>query len=142
MEPQPLESAADAEPSRSIGALIALAGAGLVIAGSALPWVRQTGQEETIVTTGIAGGDGWISLVLAVILAALALRNRLNPEAGISGVLVVTALLGLMTAYEIIDIRSHQRVGLEVDLSIGYGLWLMASGVVLSTFGVIRMRAG
>ncbi len=141
MEPQPLETAVIQEEPRSFGALIALAGAALVVAGSALPWVRVTGAEGEISTTGLSGGDGWIAIVLAVILAGLALRNRLDPEAGITGVLVVTALLGLLTAFEIIDIRSTEAPP-EVSVTIGLGLWVMAVGVALSIFGIIRIRAG
>ena len=139
--PPEVSAAATTEAPRSLGALIALAGAALVIVSTMLPWKLLEGQEGRIVTTGLTGGDGWIAIVLAIVLASLALRNRLDPEAGITGVLVVTALLGLMTAFEIIDIRSKELAA-GVTLSIGYGIWLMAAGVALSIFGIIRMRAG
>lgn len=132
----------DVGPARSVGALVALAGAGLVIAGSALPWVRATLGEGLVASvSGIEGGDGWISMALGVFLAALAIRNRLDPDAGTTGILIVTAVLALLTAYEVIDIVGAPELAGAPTVTVGYGLWLMAAGVVVSVLGVIRMKA-
>lgn len=127
-------------------ALVMIAGAAAVAVGSFLPWLKATAPfVGTITTSGVDnGGDGVVTLGLAVAIAALALRSRAGAGrwAKIAGGVVLAALV-VLVAYEVRDISSRFAAAeAESDLvttSYGSGLFLMGAGILAAGVGWLQM---
>ena len=136
-----------AAPSVSSGSTqpavwVAAVCAGLVAIGSLSPWATTALVSQT----GVSGGDGWLTIILAV-LAAVALGFYVS-EAGPGralGVAVCGGLAVLLGVVELVNFESQTTriFGREADIiSAGWGLYLViAAGAGLVVAGML-LRAG
>jgi hypothetical protein len=142
-----------AAPAARLGAgatgWLVLGGAIAVAVGSFLPWVKITAPFiGTVTRSGIEGGDGWLTLALAMGIAAAG-RGLFSTTATPPNrvlLLVLGGLLGAFVAYEFVDITSRLDEAREesdglVAASYGIGLWAMAAGVVAILIGTLQVRA-
>lgn len=61
-----------------IGAILAIVGGALLIAGSFLPWAEVSGGGTTVKATGIDGSDGYVSIatgLIALVAGVMLLRQ-------------------------------------------------------------------
>jgi hypothetical protein len=142
---------AEAPPgARSVDpAAVVLIGAAVAIAvGSFLPWATATNGFVSVSQTGVGGGDGWVSLILAGVLA-LCGWSTLWGSKGRTWLTAFAASLLLigLALYEIGDItkRSIDNIldyGIPFQTGIGI-LLILAAGVVaaLAGFGVRPKKA-
>ena len=113
---------------RQAARLTILGGAALAV-GSFLPWVQSGGETAS----GISGGDGWVTLVAGVVLAAtpyLASQARPVPW------WVIPAAL----ATGIGIIAGEYGTARNRELSVGIGMWIMLAGSVLGLVGLLMGR--
>lgn len=113
---------------------LALAGAAVAAVGSLLPWASVSSVFGTISKSGM-DGDGVITLVLAVAAGALVLTRKAPG--------VVIALMALIGVVAVIDIADVSRLADDTgfaEVSVGFGLWLVAIGAVLGLVGSIQHR--
>lgn len=118
---------------------------GMVI-GSFAPWGTVSVGAFSVSKNGI-DGDGVITLVLAVAIAALGyplLRERTARGRAIA-LLVVAAVAVAACIYEIGDIESYAEgeilPGVSVETTVAWGLWLTTAGAATSLIaGVLAAR--
>ena len=119
------------------GAWWVFGGTGALALGSFLPWA-----EVGIFSKNGIDGDGAITLVLAIVIAAVAWplwKTALGPGRSITVILAATLAL-IVCIYDIVDISSTGNEFIEA--SVGVGLWMAAAGAVAVGVGtVIAARA-
>ena len=123
------EPATHARSVRAVlaGAVVLLAAAGLVV-GAILPWATLSVGSASSTSSGTDGGDGWIFVGVAVVVA-LAARMPLGGRTG-AGVAVWIVLLGL-GAGALVGYEFHQADALLGSAHPG----VSGSGVVAVTYG-------
>jgi hypothetical protein len=128
------------EGSRSL-LWVVVAGVALIALGSFLPWASVTLFGAEITIDGM-DGDGPITLFGAFVVGALMLAAHLQrpSTAKVVTSLVFAALVTLVAIVDIVDVQSRVAdveggVGLDVDASIGVGLWMVLLGGVVATAG-------
>lgn len=130
--------------------ILALVGAGALAVGSFLPWATITAPfVGTVSRSGMEGGDGWMSVIVAVVAGLVGLRLLSSPPAGAQRVLLAlggVAGLGL-ALFEFNDISrrfADAKAAMDsegsffgtdpsemIATSFGPGLYLLALGAVL-----------
>jgi hypothetical protein len=123
---------------------VALGGAGALFLGALLPWAMvgaftKNGTE----------GDGVLTLVGGVVIAALALASRSRSDTaqvkrlGVA-IVIIALLAGAVGIYDLVDIARGADAGaFHLDASPGIGLYLtvLGAGVAL-VGGVMLLRDG
>lgn len=124
-------------------AVVALVGAVLVVIGSIGPWA-------TVANSSVGGldGDGWITLVLALLTGGFA-AGVFAPAsvARIMRWLVLpwTLIALLVTVIDIVDISStssefsNQFSDDIFSLSVGWGLWLALAGSIVTLVAAVAL---
>lgn len=112
---------------------LAAAGAALLAAGSAGPWVKVA-----FLTKDGLEGDGVITLTLAAVVAVLVIVAGLRGRTPSRLALAACAILALAICF--IDILDARDAGIgAIEASVGWGLWLaLAGGLVLAVGAVVR----
>ncbi|HLA68049.1 MAG TPA: hypothetical protein VJP05_11250 [Acidimicrobiia bacterium] len=135
---------------------LTIVGGLLMAVGSFLTWVAVTGdiadlitaQGEQASTTGIAGGDGWFSLVIGVVLVAVgymafsgkSVPGWLTPTAAVLGVAFV-ALEYFTNKSDIDDLNSLISIsGLDGSAGWAIGYWVVAAGSIVALVGAFMSR--
>lgn len=124
-------------------AAIGVVGAVLVVIGSIGPWA-------TIADSGVGGldGDGWITLVLALLAGGFAAAVFAPaPVARIMRWLVLpwTLIALLVAVIDIVDISStssefsNQFSDDVFTLSVGWGLWLVLAGSIITLVAAVAL---
>lgn len=140
----PGPAAAAAGPVSTVGSAISwviVAVCVVIIIAANLPWASLGGLVSVAGTDG--GRDGWITLVIAVIVGVVAAvsaiirkSSRIHLSAGI--VAVIGGLL--VTLIGIIDIADTSDKGLDVGigltLTLIFGIILLVAGIV----GIVKRR--
>ena len=120
--------------------ILAFIGAGAMVIGAFLPWLKATAPfVGTITKSGIDGGDGWFFVGFSVCVIAVALMVRSRQKiSGVSATIVVllgALAIGLAT-YELVDAQNRiddlkaSQDGATVIGNMGSGLWLVLAGAV------------
>lgn len=115
--------------------LATIGAAGLGVVSSFLPWVTINMLFVSKSASGIDGGDGYISMLLFLIIITIALVGGLSENYTKKSLIAITVLGGLCSLlglYEIGNIKDASKVA-----SIGIGLFLLIlSGVatIVSAF--------
>lgn len=120
------------------GQIVMLCGAGALILGAFLPWVKLSAPFVGTVTMAGTdnGGDGWLMVVAGVVIGALALTQK-GPMAFIGS--VVAVLTGLVLIYDGQDIAGR-LADIDDDIAtadFGAGFYLCAAGAIASLVGGI-----
>lgn len=114
-----------------------LAGAGALILGSFLPWVKASAPFlGTITKSGVEGGDGWILIILAIAILGMCwpvfTRRPLN-----SGAAFTISILGLLAlalgVYEWADVSARaDDLGdsAPVIATVGAGIYVVVAGAL------------
>ena len=119
----------------------------LAVIGSIGTWVKVEvsafGQSASESVTGTEGDDGWITLVIALIVAGLLvgwLMTRIRPLAIVAAVLAaIGALVAAVTALDPSTDELGNFPGL--DVSAGWGVWLtLLSMIALVVISVLLAR--
>jgi Protein of unknown function (DUF2510) len=119
--------------------IVVFVGAGALVLGSLLPWVKASAGAFTVTKNGIEG-DGVLTLILAGLAALLfgVIKPR-NVAAMVT--LILGVLAGAIAAYDIADIsqKAHDLSTTSVDVSatVGVGLILAALACVAIVVGAI-----
>ncbi|OFW65476.1 MAG: hypothetical protein A2Z12_09330 [Actinobacteria bacterium RBG_16_68_21] len=129
----------------------------LLVVGSFLSWATVSGSigsaleeaGEKASQTGTGGGDGWITLVIGLVLLVVGYL-AFSGKGGVPTWLGWTAaVLGLaMAVFEYFSLSSDAsdindliaQTGLDGKASIGIGFWLVALGAVVAIVGVAMSR--
>jgi len=111
-----------------------------VVLGAFLAWATVTAGLISVSRAG-TDGDGVITLVLGVVLAATAVGLVMQNGARrvlASVATVVSVIIFAVAVYDIVDVQwlvnEAEASGL-VDASVGPGLWLTAVGAGAATVG-------
>jgi len=114
-------------------AIITVVGGALLAVGSLLPWFEL--QGSTI--SAFDWGDGWFTLAAGLIIVALgaAIIAR-RPAPGWLG-WVVAALAGTLIAINYRDITEDADT---LGISVGIGIWVMLTGVIVALVGMFMGR--
>ncbi|WOC14486.1 hypothetical protein MP11Mi_36080 [Gordonia sp. MP11Mi] len=117
----------------------------VVFVSAFLPWVSFTGGS----VSGTQGGDGTLTLILALIAGALAAvaifltaKQQLLPRAAGIAATVVGVLITVIAIIDIADVGNSQvnGFGLVFDFSVGFGLWLtLVGGLALIGLGIATL---
>jgi len=121
------------EKNQRAGGLMMLGGL-LLAVGSALPWLTVDGLPE-LDTSGLEGGDGWITLVAGVVLVGLGYQayRRASYPKWLAWVAFVIGS-GVM-AINFVDIQDAiDTIGIG---SQGIGMWLMITGSIAGIVGIL-----
>jgi hypothetical protein len=147
-----------------IGPVLAIVGGVLLAIGSFLTWVTVDvrAQDVSDSGTGIDVDDGWITLVLGVVLVVAGVINLRSSRRALAVVAIVLGVLGLaLGVWEIVTVEERAldafaeelapQFGIstgefralldvaveqgEVDISGGIGLYLVLAGSVLGVVG-------
>jgi hypothetical protein len=127
------------------GAWMSVIGAGLIVIGSLLPWVRL--EESPFGPESVSGtsGDGQITIalgILALVFAALAFGPSARFWYAVC-VMVFGGIAALVAGYDWINLSrvASAKYSLYGGLSVGWGLIVCAIGAVIATVGgVVRWR--
>ena len=120
--------------------IVVFLGAGLLIFGSFLPWVKASIGLLSVEKTGM-DGDGVFTLGLGV--AAILLFGLLHSTIGRVLTLIAALLAAAVAFYDVIDVQQTaddltSRAGtFTINASVGIGLWLAAMGSLVLIAGVI-----
>jgi hypothetical protein len=139
----PLREPLDTASKSAVDGFLLLAGAGFVVAGSFLPWAKITAVlVGTITKSGTDGGDGWLTILLAVPLAIFGFRRVSAAKTAIPRVpsLGFALALGALTVFEIQNATSrvntaNAAVGVYGHAAVGVGLWVLLLGSALGIVG-------
>src|SRR4051794_38199086 len=139
----PLREPLDTPLKSALDGLLLLVGSGCVIAGSFLPWATITAVlVGTITKSGTDGGDGWLTILLAVPLAVFGFRRVSAAKVAIPRVLSLgfALALGALTMFEIQNATSrvsaaNAAAGAYGHAAVGVGLWLLLFGSALGIVG-------
>jgi hypothetical protein len=113
-------------------------GAGLLIFGSFLPWVKASVAFITFEKNGM-DGDGAFTLILGI--AAVLVFSLVRGTAGRVLTLVAGLLAAAVTFYDIVDVQrlagevTSGAGSISVDASVGIGLWVCAIGALVVLVG-------
>jgi hypothetical protein len=150
----PLGAGAGARPAtpvERVPAIVALAGAVLLLVSAFLPWFRIeltfAGSTFSETVSGMDVDDGVIAILLALVAGGLAVPRLLGKGPSLLGIgLVVTGLLAMLLG--VIDMGNNEPdadvplAGLA-DVSPSVGLFLVvAAGLVVSVAGVAMVVLG
>lgn len=120
---------------------VVVAGVVLIALGSFLPWASVTVFGAEVTVDGM-DGDGPITLFGAFVVGALMLAAHLQrpSKAKVITSLVFAALVTLVAVVDIVDVQSRVAdvegdIGLDVEASIGIGLWVVLLGGIVATVG-------
>jgi hypothetical protein len=103
--------------------IVALISAAVVIIGSFMTWVTVGSGAISVSAGGMdEGGDGVITLIVAIAAAAAAIF--LKGRARMISIVVGGAVVLLVAIIDIFDILGEDLV----DASVGIGLWLVLVG--------------
>jgi hypothetical protein len=106
-----------------------------VVIGSFLPWATVVTIFGNISKAG-TDGDGVLTMLLAGGAAALSLARK-APRA----IIVMLALTAVVAVYDIADVARLGGEGEDsVDVSVGFGLWIVAIGAAVAIWGAIQRR--
>jgi Protein of unknown function (DUF2510) len=120
--------------------VLVFVGAGLLIFGSFLPWVKASIGLLSVEKNGI-DGDGVFTLGFGV--AAILLFGLLRNTAGRVLTLIAAVLAAAVAFYDVVDVQQTaddltSRAGtFTINASVGIGLWLAAMGALVLIAGVI-----
>jgi hypothetical protein len=119
--------------------IVVFVGAGALVLGSLLPWVKATAGVFTVTKNGIEG-DGVLTLILAGLAALLfGVIKRRNVAAIVT--LIIGVLAGAIAIYDIADIsqKAHDlsTTSINVSASVGVGLILAALASAAIVVGAI-----
>jgi hypothetical protein len=139
----PLAPVIRAEPTVATGiGWWLIAGAGAIIVGSFMPWVTLTAVfVGTVSRSGVQGGDGWISIALAVPLLIFGVRaaRGMSPIPAVWA-LVLGVVLVVFSIFELSDVANkmssvnNQAQGYG-RADVGVGLWLVLFGSAATVVG-------
>jgi Protein of unknown function (DUF2510) len=135
-----------APPTNPLIKVLTLGGAALVALGSILTWAHVSAGLIEHSVSGL-DGDGVLTLPGALLFGGLAASSLLTSwsTGRMVAALVVAALVGLVAAIDIADISSRvsdvDTLGVDVDVSIGIGLWLVLAGALSGIGGCIMALA-
>jgi hypothetical protein len=127
-----------AKPAVTIGSIGMLAGAGVLIVGSFLPWASMSYAGTTMSINGTdAGKDGVITLGIGVLVGVAALLAIFGPKVrkpAYAGGVVLALIAGAVAGVDINDImKTNSSFGtISLGISVGIGLWLAAAGAVIA----------
>jgi len=143
-EPSPRRPVAPAvDRAQSSSGWLLLVGGGLVVLGSVLPWSVVTTSRHVLSADGLRG-DGRVTLVLGLIVAAIGLRALL---ATVRRSMVVVALVAASVAAVVAGFNAFdlETLGTAADqlasLNVGHGLLLTAIGGIVAVIGSVRLVA-
>jgi hypothetical protein len=131
-----------APPASPVIKVLALGGAVLAAIGSVLEWASVSTGFGDVTKNGL-DADGVITLPAAVLFGGLALSALLTAwsKGRMIGALVVAALVALIAVADIADISSRfsdlEAQGIELDVTIGIGLWLVLVGAIVGVAGCV-----
>jgi hypothetical protein len=137
-----------APPSSDIPAVAwaMLVGAGLLIVGSFLPWLKATAPlVGTLTKSGTEGSDGWITFGIGVVVAiqaAQVIQKRSATRRMAVELVLVALLVGGIAFYEFRDI-SHRFADIKaqtdlVTTSYGVGLYCIVAAAVALLVGGLK----
>lgn len=131
------------DPKERGAALTIVAGAALAVVGSLLPWINVTTAFGGLTRSGAEGGDGIITLIVAVLVGLTAASTLGNYQ--ITGILsyspiVGAVVIGGLTAINHVDINERvsgfqAEVGGLGTANVGAGIWLLYIGAAIMAFG-------
>jgi hypothetical protein len=119
--------------------IVVFAGAGVLVLGSFLPWVKASAGAFTVTKNGIEG-DGVLTLILAGLAALLfgVIKPR-NVAAIVT--LIIGVLAGAIAIYDIADISQRANdlsaTSINVSATVGVGLILAALASAAIVVGAI-----
>lgn len=139
--PEPVTSTA---VDKRVYAAIGVGAALLVIVGSILPWAKVNVLllgEQTI--SGVQGGDGAMTLFLALVSAGLCAYYVLGRGRGVGRCIAITLIGALVAVTAIADIINVQRVAREAflaEVKVGEGLYVtLLGGIGIGLAGVLGL---
>ena len=135
-------STKQAAPASPVVKAVAPIGAVLAAIGSVLEWASVDAGFATVSKSGL-DADGALTLPASLIFGGLALSALIKVWSlgRMIGALVVAALVALIAVVDIADISSRfsdlEAQGIEVDVSVGIGLWLVLLGASVGVAGCV-----
>lgn len=140
-----LESASDGKTdnSRMAGGILIMAGGLLLCLGSFLPWVTANAPlVGSMSKSGMEGGDGIITLILGIGIAALGIGFLAGMKSSSAGPLIVLIAAVAAAAVTVVDyndvqgrVEDAQAVSDLVSASVGAGIWTLFVGSIVSALG-------
>ena len=136
-----------------LGAWVLLGAAIAAVIGALLPWARinlSFGPEGLSENVNGTEGDGVITLVLGILLGAVAVLALATHGVARWAAVVGIVAAAIMTAIAIIDIVDVNRTAGDirplVDVSVGSGLWVTLiaglAGIVGGVLMLAQQRSG
>jgi hypothetical protein len=136
-----------------LGAWVLLGAAIAAVIGALLPWARidvSFGTEDVSANVNGTEGDGVITLVLGILLGAVAVLALATRGVARWAAVVGTVAAVVMTAIAIIDIVDVNRTAGDisplVDVSVGAGLWVTLiaglAGIIGGVLLLAKQRSG
>jgi hypothetical protein len=131
-----------APPANPLIKVLALGGAALVALGSILTWASVSSEVIEFSKSGL-DGDGVLTLPGALVFGGLAASSLLTSwsTGRMIGALVVAVLVGLVAGFNVANLSSRssdvEPAVLDIEVSIGIGLWLVLAGAVTGTAGCV-----
>lgn len=138
----PGASTKTAAPSNPVVKAVAPIGAVLAAIGSVLEWASVDAGFTTVSKNGL-DADGALTLPASLIFGGLALSALIKvwSMGRMIGALVLAALVALVAVVDIADVSSRfsdlEAQGIEVDASVGIGLWLVLLGAIVGVVGCV-----
>jgi hypothetical protein len=120
--------------------VLVFVGAGLLMFGSFLPWVKASIGLLSVEKNGI-DGDGMFTLVLGA--GAILLFGLLRNTAGRVLTLIAALLAAAVAFYDVVDVQqaaddlASRSSTFTINASVGVGLWLAALGSVVLLVGTV-----
>lgn len=141
-------SGAGAGAGRAVQCAIAVAGL-ITMVAAFLPWVSVSasfgGSDFSSSVSGTDGGDGWVTLVLGLVAAGVAVAAAvvsatsapLRLASGVTAVIAGLIVLGL-GGYDLVNTASvDAKYSSLVDATAGVGLYVtIVAGVLLAGLGI------
>ncbi len=113
-------------------AMMMMGGGAALAVGSFLTW----GSLGSFSASGIEGGDGWFTLIGGAVVATYGLMayqgKSVLPRWLAWAGLVVGLGVAVINLFDILDI----------GLNIGIGMWLMMTGGIVASIGVLKSKTG
>lgn len=128
--------------------LVVCAAAAAVIVGSTMPWLKISGPFGGITGSGMEG-DGKLTLVGGLTVAFFAVGAFVGRAGHVAGVALACAVVtALIAVYEVVDVANQvgdfdrASAGLDVDASVGVGLWVVLAGATVAVAACTLMVLG
>jgi hypothetical protein len=155
------EPAPPAEPRNVVSALVALAGGGLIILGTLMPWVVVSGPDipSTVVRSGMdIQPDGGLTLLLGIVIIGCALAQLTSGTTRAGSITMLLAAVGSLGVVvgdmhsiqqritSTLSQSAYQYTGTNAALgnyytaSIGVGIGAIFVGAVLAAIGSSTKR--